>query len=518
MSGSKPTRQFEPLPGQEYATSVPPIHRFPVDQYGKVTMPTTAEELEAVSKPSVLISGGGIGGLTLALLLHKANIPFLVLERAKEIKPLGSFIALGAPVSPLFKQLGIYDEFVKRGKYYNKFHMYKEDITPIHTMDSSFLKKAVGYGEYVISRPDLYDLLISSIPRERILLGKRVLSSAQNRDSVMVRCADNTSYHGDILVGADGAYSAVRQNLYKRLKDDKKLPASDDVALPFSCVCLVGQTVPLDPEEFPELKEECARNHIVLGVSTMCNWMTLTTKQNTVCWIVIHFLDKDSSKRNDSFRNSEWAPEAAEALAREVRPFKIPGGKDGKVLTLGEYVDRTPRHSMSKAMLEEIVFDTWYSGRTVLLGDACHKMNPSGGSGAVTAIHDAVTLANWLSILRLPREKEIGEVFKEYRSERYPVAKATFEASQMFARNLGKNLLSVIVRGMLKRLPHWLWRRICLKMVGGRHQASFLPLIEDNAPVKTLYQPSLHKTLAIHKDLAKTPVVVATDSNFPVPA
>ena len=65
-------------------------------------------------------------------------------------------------------------------------------------------------------------------------------------------------------------------------------------------------------------------------------------------------------------------------------------------------------------------------------------MNPSGGSGAITAIHDAVTLANWLSTLRVPREEEIEEVFKEYRTERYPVAKATFEASQMFTRNLGK--------------------------------------------------------------------------------
>ncbi|KAG0084402.1 hypothetical protein BGZ93_001261 [Podila epicladia] len=384
-------------------------------------------------------------------------------------------------------------------------HMHTEDLKPVHTMDGTWLRDA----------PDLYDLLINSIPRERILLGKRVLSCIQNRDSVMVQCADNSSYHGDILVGADGAYSAVRQNLYSSLKEKQKLPASDDVALPFSCVCLVGQTIPLDPEEFPDMKKDTAQAYSILGVSTMCTWITLTTQQNTVCWMVIHFLDKESSKRNDSFRNSEWGPEAAEALAREVRPFKVPGGKDGKVLTLGEYVDRTPRNSMSKVMLEEMVFDTWYSGRTVLLGDACHKMNPSGGSGAITAIHDAVTLANWLSILRLPREKEIGEAFEEYRSERYPVAKVTFEASQMFTRNLGKNLLSVIVRGMIKRLPRWLWKKICIKMVGARHQASFLPLIEDNAPVKTPYQRSLHKTLAIHKELAKPLGVVATESSSP---
>ena len=85
--------------------------------------------------------------------------------------------------------------------------------------------------------------------------------------------------------------------------------------------------------------------------------------------MVIHFLDKHSAKRNNSFRNSEWGPEEADALAREVRTFMVPGGKDGKVRTLGEYVDKTPRQQMSKVMLEEIVFNTWYGGRTVLLGD-----------------------------------------------------------------------------------------------------------------------------------------------------
>ncbi|KAF9367237.1 hypothetical protein CPC16_006766, partial [Podila verticillata] len=90
----------------------------------------------------------------------------------------------------------------------------------------------------------------------------------------------------------------------------------------------------------------------------MCTWITSTTEQNTVCWSVIHFLDKDSAKRHDSFRNSEWGPEVAEALAREVRVFKVPGGKDGKELTMAEYIDRTPSDLMSKVMLEEIVFDT----------------------------------------------------------------------------------------------------------------------------------------------------------------
>ncbi|KAG0024980.1 hypothetical protein BGZ82_010279 [Podila clonocystis] len=442
-----PSNRSGPLPGQEYAAPVPPV----ANLSGKPRLPFTREELDALSMPKVLISGGGIGGLALALLLHKANIPFLVLERAKEIKPM-----------------------------------------------------------------ELYDILFSSVPRERILLGKRVLSFMQNDDSVMVRCSDNTTYHGEILVGADGAYSAVRQGLYKDLKTVGKLPASDDVTLPFSCVCLVGQTVPLDPEEFPLLKEDRAQNNNVLGISTMCTYPDFVVDH-------LHHKakhgvlgDKDSAKRNDSFRCSEWGPEAAEALAREVRPFKVPGGKDGKVLTLGEYVDRTPRHLMAKVMLEEIVFDTWYGGRTVLMGDACHKMNPAGGVGGITAIHEAVTLANWLSTLRFAGPKDVENVFKEYRAERYPVPKANFESSQLFIRNMGKNMLASFVRGMMKRLPRWLWKKIILRMAAARCQASFLPLDEDRSTVKPLYQRSLHKTLPILKNLAENPAIIATGSSVPV--
>jgi len=109
--------------------------------------------------------------------------------------------------------------------------------------------------------------------------------------------------------------------------------------------------------------------NILNNILNNSQWLTMATAQNTVCWMVIHFLDKHSAKRNDSFRNSEWGPEAAEALAREVRVFKVPGGKDGKELTLGDYLDKTPANLMSKVMLEEIVFDTWYGGRAVLLGD-----------------------------------------------------------------------------------------------------------------------------------------------------
>lgn len=76
----------------------------------------------------------------------------------------------------------------------------------------------------------------------------------QGGNGVLLRFSDGTEAEGDILVGADGAYSAVRQGLYEKLKKEKRLPAGDDLPLPFSTVCLVGQTRPLTAEEFPDIE------------------------------------------------------------------------------------------------------------------------------------------------------------------------------------------------------------------------------------------------------------------------
>lgn len=51
-------------------------------------------------------------------------------------------MSLGASLGPLFKQLGIYDEFVRRGKSFNQAHMYKEDLKHVHTMEGAFVKEA----------------------------------------------------------------------------------------------------------------------------------------------------------------------------------------------------------------------------------------------------------------------------------------------------------------------------------------------------------------------------------------
>ncbi|KAI9240078.1 MAG: hypothetical protein BYD32DRAFT_193624 [Podila humilis] len=190
-------------------------------------------------------------------------------------------------------------------------------------------------------------------------------------------------------------------------------------------------------------------------------------------------------------------------MCKEVRHLKVPGGKDGKDWTIGDIIDLTPKELISKVMLEEKLFSTWYGGRTVLLGDACHKFNPAGAAGALTAMHDAVALANWICALYPKKPADIDIAFKEYYNERFPIAKEAFAHSQLMSKMVGKNLHSMAVKNYIRRIPSWLWKRIMTKPILARPQASFLPLVEDKGTKPVIRQPSLYKTLPILEKRAK---------------
>lgn len=101
----------------------------------------------------------------------------------------------------------------------------------------------------------MVNILLRLVPANKISYSKKVLQVRHEDEHVIIKCSDNSQYQSDILVGADGAYSSVRQNLYRMLNAKGKLPKSDNVDLPFNSVCLVGQTTPLDPEVFTHLKD-----------------------------------------------------------------------------------------------------------------------------------------------------------------------------------------------------------------------------------------------------------------------
>ncbi|KAG0340947.1 hypothetical protein BG000_010674 [Podila horticola] len=373
-----------------------------------------------------------------------------------------SAIALGPGVVPIFKQIGIYDEFLKLAKIANCIQVFNEERNPEFVMDFSPLLKMGGASGFIISRPALHDLLRRQIPDEKVHMGKRVRSMQQGDNWVKIQCTDNTSYTGDILVGADGVNSGVRQSLYQQMKEAGTLVPSDGLAMPFSCVGLVGQTVPLKPSGYPGLEEECSQFLTVLGENRPYS-----------------YLDKVSSKANDSFRASDWGPEAAIAMCHDVYNFPIPGGV-GNNMEMRDLFDFTPKELISKVVIEEKVFETWF-----------------GGAGALTSMQDAVALANWINVLPSHSLQDLENIFKEYRAERLPVAKQTFETSQMLGKVTATNMKARMTRFVTRHLPAWLWKVMLTKMAADRPQVSFLPLVEDTGSLKPKAQPSLQKTIRL---------------------
>src|SRR4051812_41189881 len=103
-----------------------------------------------------------------------------------------------------------------------------------------------------MSRPEFHALLISRVPAHKLHLGKRVLSISQDDETgVLIRTSDGMSHEGDILVGADGAYSSVRHSLYKQLASEGLLPSSDAEDLKVCHMSILGTSNPVDPTLIP---------------------------------------------------------------------------------------------------------------------------------------------------------------------------------------------------------------------------------------------------------------------------
>lgn len=421
--------------------------------------------MNAEKKPTVMIVGAGLGGLLLGTLLQKAGISFNIFERSPTVKELGSSIPIGGQIIPLFAQLGLDKDLLDIAKPLEEFRVYNEKRELNYILDFSSYECLTGHKEYMVARPALYDLLIRQIPPERIHRSKRMLTKLEADDGIIIKMSDGSTYKGDILVGADGACSTVRQRLFDRLKNEGKLCKGDREHLPFRTVCLVGQTRALNPVEFPQLQRSLCGFCAVIGDKRAYTVMISTTPQNTVTWTLIRHLDKTSSADLESQRlknteNTGWGALDIQAMCDETRGIGIPGGSGA--MNLGDLMDLTPKELMSKVMLEEKVFETWYLGRTVLLGDAAHKINPTGGRAAKLAMYDAIALANL--IYTLPSSsltiKDITTIFSTYWTERYPTALEELQSSQLLNKTSERGLSGTVARFVAKTTPHRIWRQV----------------------------------------------------------
>ncbi|KAF9900785.1 hypothetical protein EC991_006888 [Linnemannia zychae] len=401
-------------------------------------------------------------------------------------------MSLSPNILPAFEQLGLYEELMSFSKPALVNTFFTETLKVIGRLETISDKEAagasVGYDRILFARPELYDMLLKKTPPEKVHMSKKIFSFQQNHEGVMLRFSDNTTVHGDILVGADGAHSAIRQHLYKTLKKQGLLPKADTKTMSRGYISLVGITDPLDPVKYPSLlKEDCETSFIVGDKKSPYTWATFTVPGNKICWNVIIQLGM-SEIADDQFRSSDWVPQQNLGMMDSIRHFNTTYG------TLGELFDVTPIERVSKVYFEDMLFETWTHGRTVLIGDgmclvflnfdlialwhlSAHKLLPSSGAGAVNAMQDAVLLANHIYDIYPTSFENIKEALSSYKEERFDAVKEQYpqsyiSAKLMYGHTISERLLRQVV---FNWTPKSVMRKQLLKDTAYRPQANFLP-------------------------------------------
>ena len=374
----------------------------------------------------VLIAGGGVGGLALALMLHQRGIGCTVLEAAPEVKPLGVGIntlphaireLAALDLLPALDGVGIR---TRELRYLNRFgqEIWKEPrgIWAGHEVP-----------QFSIHRGHLHQVLWQAaearLPTGALLRHARLLGFTQDEAGVTVHLADGRSLRGDVLIGADGIHSVIRASLHP-----------DDGGIRWNGIQMWRGAV-----EWPafeggdtmivagDMKEKLVLYPIAPGASPA------TRLTNWVVCAQIGDASKPPPRREDWSR----AGQLDEVLAHVAR-FRIP------FLDVAALV-RATSEFWEYPMCDRDPLPFWTQGRVTLLGDAAHPMYPVGSNGASQAVLDARCLADLLASQapeaalaayaadRLPKTAEIVRANRKGGPERV-VDEVSARAPDGFAR------------------------------------------------------------------------------------
>ena len=433
----------------------------------------------------IIIVGGGLAGLMMGIMLDKVGIEYHILEQASRLRPLGTSISLHPVIMDLMDQLGLLEDMTKMSKPLRGITVLSAHGRKMGRIDARSNKRRHGHQAMVMSRPDLHEFLLAKIPAHKLTTGKRVIDITETASNVTVTCMDETTYTGHLVIGADGAYSAIRQIMYQKLTERGVLPEADKKPLHFDKQCVVGMTCPLDPRKYPVLQDESCEVKVVLGKDQHTSMWILPLQGNRMAWCVggpdPHLIPQDdgdhTSQGSRGSRGRDWYPETAVEICEDVRSFKCPYG--GSVMDL---IEATPKGLVSKVLLEEKMYRTWYNGRVVLVGDACHKIVPFFGQGASQAILDCACLVNMLFDLRTTETADLTNIFQKYVELRSEPAKVASDSSREFADLIyDQGFKADLARNIVLRFtPTWLLRMITGTVNSSRPSLKFMPPAKNN--------------------------------------
>ncbi|KAF4966825.1 hypothetical protein FSARC_5540 [Fusarium sarcochroum] len=396
----------------------------------------------AKSERTVIIVGGSVAGLSLANMLEKVGIRYIVLEAYGEIAPqVGASIGLQPNGLRILDQLGcaeeilslidipLNDSYIRRpdGSVIRHHHGVHDSLTERH-----------GYPTIFIDRQMLLEALYNNLKsKDSVFPGQRVESVRELNDGVEVKTSKGEVFKGDIVVGADGIYSTVRKEMWRI--GNKVSPgyfsADEWSKVPCYYKCIFGISHPM--------KELSKGGQYVYNHSF--SYLVITGPGGRIYWFLFVKLPMPLFGNNIP----RYTKDDEERLAQEHASDQItPEVRFGQL-----YEART---SSTLTPLHEHVFDKWYFNRIITIGDAAHKLEPLTGHGGNSAIETAATLVNHLVSdgCTTWSKSEISSAFKAVQDERFERAKwlvaDAHETQQMQA--MATPLLAMIA----PILPHFI--------------------------------------------------------------
>ena len=333
---------------------------------------------------SIAVVGGGIGGATAALCLLKAGFDVHVYERARELREVGAGIQVSPNASRVLHNLGLADKLAGLGVKPIAWHQrrWEDGRTLLRTPLAAAMEATFGSPHYQMHRADVLKTLVDAIPPERRHVGRSLTGFVDHGDKVEVQFQDGSSVDTDLLVGADGIHSTVRQILF-----------GVQGAHFTQCMCYRG-LVPV---------ERIAGLNIAVESQL---WMGPGRH-------FIHYYVRNGELMNfvavvdqDRWTSESWTDrgDIADAIAAFV-------GWHPQIQGILNAVDET----FVWALFDRLPMEHWSIGRVTLLGDACHAMLPFMAQGAAQAIEDGATLAACLA--KFGRER-VADGLRDYEARR----------------------------------------------------------------------------------------------------
>ncbi|MBM7118395.1 FAD-dependent monooxygenase [Archangium primigenium] len=341
--------------------------------------------------PRVLIAGGGIGGLTLARALQAAGIGCTVFERAETLRPVGAGIIMQMNAMTALRSLGLADAVAQAGLPLAALSTLDPSGRRITRLPLARIEQEFGGPAIAIRRSRLQEVLLTGLEPERLRTGCAVTGFREEGTRVTVTLSDGTSATGDVLVGADGLRSVVREGLWG---DGLRYSGYT------SWRGITRELERSEPREATETWGPGARFGIV------------PVGHGELYWYATR----------DAPAGGQDTPGEGRAALRECfGRWHAP---------IAAVLDSTPEAQFFRTDIHDRrPLPRWSQGRVTLLGDAAHPMTPNMGQGGCQAIEDAVVLARCLA-----REAEVPAAFTAYEHRRLRRANAIVTQSFQLGR------------------------------------------------------------------------------------